>query len=90
MNRQDKLLNSIAEKYNISFAKAEYIWKDYCLTVKSVITDPNNKDEQGLYIMENLKTIKMIGLGKFYPKPGGVKFLNKKKQNRIDAGKLRK
>ena len=76
MNRQKEILIQIANKHHLPIQQAEEIWKLFGDKIHEVISDPDKKNEEGLYDIEKFKTIQISNFGKFFPVEKNIRHAN--------------
>ena len=84
MNKQKKILNSIAEKHELPIGHAEEIWKLFTDKIAETISEPD-KLEEGLYNPENFKNIHIDNFGKFVPDLRKIGHANNALKKKKDA-----
>lgn len=76
MNRQKEILIQIANKHHLSIQQAEEIWKLFGDKIFEVISDPNKKNEEGLYDINKFQNIQISNFGKFVPVEKNIRHAN--------------
>lgn len=75
-NRQEEILEEIANKHEVSIVEARKIWNSFLNTIKDVISKPD-KLIDGQYVSDNFKVIHIDNFGKFIPSQKNIKYANK-------------
>jgi hypothetical protein len=86
MTKQEKILLEVAEKHGLSIGVARHAFECIGRAAAGVIDDPEARLEDNLWDPEKLKTISIIGLGKFVPSKKRATYRNEKRK--LANGKL--
>jgi hypothetical protein len=87
MNKQKEILNRLAKEHGITIGQAEEIWKLLIDKIATTISDPDKRNDDGLYDPDKFPIIHIDNFGKFIPNLRTLKYANvylKKAQEKDD------
>jgi nucleoid DNA-binding protein len=75
MNKQQKILITVAKNHGITIGQAEEIWSLFGEKIATTISSPK-KNEEGQFILDKFDTIHIDNFGKFVPNKRKINYAN--------------
>jgi nucleoid DNA-binding protein len=75
MNKQQKILITVAKNHGITIGQAEEIWSLFGEKIATTISNPK-KNEEGQFILDKFDTIHIDNFGKFVPNKRKINYAN--------------